>query len=75
MYPIYTSGTTIGFNESVTYVCEDGYFFDEDINLENFTLMCLPGGSWEDIPIEKFCIHPEGTYKFNTISFLLFFKF
>jgi hypothetical protein len=34
------------FNENVTYVCETGYYFQHDKDLETFDVLCLPGGTF-----------------------------
>ena len=59
--PIYTKGTTVAFNDYVTYECESGFHFDEDFNMASFDLQCLPDGSWENLP-DKRCIDPLERY-------------
>jgi hypothetical protein len=55
----YINNTVISFGDNVTYTCENGYFFEEDYNLKNFTLTCLNDGNFTlPIPWKK-CLHPR----------------
>ncbi|XP_059083502.1 uncharacterized protein LOC131880812 [Tigriopus californicus] len=56
---LYENGTTVTFNDSVVYVCEDGYFFEEDKYLKNFTIQCLSNGSWNAPTVWKKCFQPS----------------
>ena len=66
----YVNGTEINFYSTVHYSCKEGYFFEDDIDAFNFSLMCLPGGVWDDFP-EKNCITPDGIFHLLSMNFSL----
>ena len=56
--PIYTTGTTIEFEDTVTYVCKPGTFFEEDYHMTGFEITCLSDGTWSPLP-DKRCLDPS----------------
>jgi hypothetical protein len=55
---LYENGTTVAFGDEVTYVCEEGFYFEEDFHMEGFDITCLSDGSWSPLP-DKRCLDPE----------------
>ena len=51
---------TYNFGQEAIYVCEDGYFFDEDYNGTDVRLTCLADGSWTNPLPWTFCDRPPG---------------
>ncbi|XP_059082778.1 uncharacterized protein LOC131880226 [Tigriopus californicus] len=64
---LHQNGTSVPFGESTYYVCEPGYFFEEDKSLRNFSLICLQDGTWTVpttwkrcfLPTERVCPNPH----------------
>ena len=65
----YVNGTTVAFNDVVTYNCKSDHYFEEDYNMTGFEVTCLPGGTWTPLP-DKQCIHPDGVYKLQNLPHL-----
>ena len=59
----------------MTYVCEEGYYFEENFYMKDFTVMCTrdPDGSWEELP-DKRCLDPASEM-LTTMSELLRYIF
>ncbi|TRY77253.1 hypothetical protein TCAL_00122 [Tigriopus californicus] len=55
----YTINDEVAFNDHVPYYCQDGYFFEQDYNLEFFNLTCHPGGNWSEPVVWPKCLHPR----------------
>ncbi len=58
----YTNNTVISFGGNVTYLCEDGYFFEEDYDLKNFTITCLNDGNFTSPLPWKNCLNPRSEF-------------
>ena len=41
------SGDIVEFGKTVEYVCNDGFYFEEDRNKEKFDLLCKEDGSFD----------------------------
>ncbi len=61
----YTNNTAISFGSNVTYLCEDGYFFEEDYNLKNYTITCLNDGNFTSPLPWKNCLNPRSKKSFE----------
>ena len=67
-------GSPINFTESVSYVCkEDDLYFESDRELQEYTVQCLPGGSWDAPDTWPRCLHCKSLkyffIPFNSIIF------
>ena len=49
----------IPFNDSITYTCKSGFFFEEDIDMTNYTVMCHEDGSLSQTR-QMICVDPKG---------------
>ena len=57
----YVEGTVLDFGRSVSYACEEGFFFDDSKTRESFELECSQEEQgWESIDTWKFCVDPFG---------------
>ena len=56
----YVGNTSVPFGEGVTYICEEGYFFEENMTMTSYNLTCNDDGSWSSPEPWKICIHPGG---------------
>ena len=54
----YTEGTMITFGDTVSYTCQDGYYFGDDKSMVSFSLTCFDNGTWETPDIWKECWNP-----------------
>ncbi len=63
---------TVAFGEGVRYVCVDGYYFDEGIEIESFDLLCHENATVTEPRAWKTCVDPTGEYSIqNSGLFLL----
>ena len=58
----YVPDTIVEFYDTVSYSCEEGFFFDEDKEMTHFELTCLDSvdGAWSYLDPERKCVHPQG---------------
>ena len=56
------SDTTVSFHTNVSYECQEGYFFERDIDFLGFNVTCLPGGEWTQVGEWGRCWKPEGNH-------------
>ena len=49
----------IPFNDSITYTCKSGFFFEDDIERTNYTVMCHEDGSLTQTR-QMICVDPKG---------------
>ena len=65
---MYETGTVIEFGHNVTYKCKHGHFFEEDYDMQNFTLMCLPDGNFTSPVPWKQCLDPRSKCHYAVIN-------
>lgn len=56
----FANETEIAFGDVVFYQCEEGFFFEEDFFMKNFTIDCQPSGSFIEPGQWKRCLDPNG---------------
>ena len=54
----YIDNSVIEFGDSVKYICEPGFFFEEDYFKEYFNVTCLTDGSWDFPDPWPLCLNP-----------------
>ena len=48
----------VPFGGNVTFTCKEGFFFEEDIELESHHILCESNGSFTNLPHKK-CLSPK----------------
>ena len=49
-------GDAVEFYDNNTYVCQDGLFFEEDRDMPEYNITCLPGGAWDEPIVWPICL-------------------
>jgi hypothetical protein len=71
----YVNNTVIPFGGKVSYVCADGYFFEEDYYMPYFNLTCLPDGNFSSPVPWKKCLNPQSKLRTSFLYYLLGYSF
>ena len=66
----YTNGSSIAFGAKVSYVCEEGYFFEENYNMPYFNLTCLSDGNFSSPLPWKRCLDPRSESSWQAVGTL-----
>ena len=66
---LYQPDTLIAFGDTVTYICKEGFFFEEDYDMLDFKLTCKTNGNFtEPLPWKK-CLNPNSKFKLGNFLF------
>ena len=53
-------GEPVNFTDSVAYVCAgDELYYEEDGDMAEYNVTCLPGGGWAEPELWPRCVHCE----------------
>ena len=53
-------GEPVNFTDSVAYVCAgDDLYYEEDRDMTEYNVTCLPGGGWAEPELWPRCVHCE----------------
>ncbi len=55
----------------MTYKCREGFFFEEDYDMQSFQLTCLTSGNFTDPEPWKRCLNPSSKLCLSSLEFLL----
>ena len=64
----YAAGNLVNFGDNITYSCKQGFYFEEDIEMANYSVICHDNGTLSET-LQRVCVDPKGE-SLNIVLFL-----
>ncbi len=56
METTYVSPNIVPFGGNITYTCKLNHFFEDDLDMQSYSIHCYENGTYTNTPMKK-CVH------------------